>query len=282
MDRGYDTRSPIQKTSSLPKTFALFRVYIISVLLVMFVAVFFVCAYAPVFNIRSVHASGSSITPDETIEVYAAKVLEGNWRAIIPFNTSVGVPVKTLEESILKTFPSIEKVFVDRAGVSGLHISLTERTPQLVYCRGNDCAMVDGKGTVFALSERVGYEIIEGSPAQFMRRSATTTEDAIVLGEILLSQFYKTSLDKTRDFLISNNFAVRKISLAPLGFFDVAAVSSDASMEVQFRFRANEKLDQQLYELQLAFDKGLLQKINNQEVEYVISYIPQKVIYKNN
>lgn len=281
MDRGYDTRSPIQKTSSLPKTFALFRAYAILVFFIIFGSLFFTFAHAPLFKIRSIVVSGSNITPNQNIEMFTAKVLEGNWRTFIPFKTTIGVPIKTLEESILKTFPSVKTVSTHRVGISHLHISITEKTPEFAYCKSDTCVLVDDSGVVFTTSYKGPYQIIEGSPAEFLRRSATTTEDAILLGGRLFPENTKAVLDKARDFLIANNFSVEKMQLSPLGFFDVHATSLSSRVGLEFRFRANQKIDEQIHELALAFEKGLRQKIDGREVEYVISYVPQKVIYKN-
>lgn len=281
MDRGYDTRSPIQKTSSLPRVFALFRAYIIVVGIILVASVFFTFAYTPLFQIRTIEVSGAQMTPNESIQIYVSKVLEGNWRTVIPFNTTVGIPSQTLEANIMYTFPSTESVIVDRVGISRVRISVTEKVPVFAYCKKDTCALVDDKGVVFTFSGRSSYEIVEGSPAQFARRGVSTTDDIVALGKELLPEENRIALNKVRIFLRLNNFTVTKIHLEPLGFFDVFATSGTTNSDIEFRFRGNKKIDQQLEELSLALEKGLRQKIENNLVEYVISYVPQKVIYKN-
>ena len=281
MDRGYDTRSPIQKKSSLPRTLALFRGYVFFTIALFFVGFFFVVAYTPLFKIRAVYVFGSVMTPNENIQTYVAKVLEGNWRTLIPFNTVVGVPTKTVEEGILKSFPSVQNVQVSRKGFSYIEVLVSEKTPLFSFCEGQNCVFIDDKGIIFGLSKNSTNTTIEGSPAQFVRRSASVEGDTLMLGRELLSQGNRNALNKVIIFLGSKNFSVKKITLQPLGFFDVTATVSSVQNSLEFRFRDNKKLDQQLQELHLALEKGLYEKIMQNQVEYVISYIPQKVIYKN-
>lgn len=281
MDRGYDIRSPIQKTSSLPRVYALFRAYMIIVGVILIASLFFTSAYAPLFQIRTILVSGSNMTPNENIQMYVSKVLEGNWRRALLFNSSVGIPLKTLEKNISQVFPSVADITINRVGVSGIHISVTEKVPVSAYCKESTCALVDGDGNVFTFSGRGAYEIIEGSPAEFIQRSASTTEDRVTFGKELLPEANRASINKVRNFLLVNGFTTKKIILQPLGFFDVDTISATTNKEVEFRFRDNQKIDQQLEELSLALGKGLRQKIDNNVVEYVISYVPQKVIYKN-
>ena len=103
MDRGYDTRSPIQKKSSLPRTFSLFRTYILVALLFFVASVSLVIAHAPLFQIRTVMVSGAMITPNENVQIYIAKALEGNWRVIFPLNSVI---------SICKLLPNLDDILV--------------------------------------------------------------------------------------------------------------------------------------------------------------------------
>lgn len=281
MDRGYDTRSPIQKKSSLPRTFALFRGYVFFTIVLFFTGFFFVLVYTPLFKIRAVYVSGSTMTPNENIQAYVAKVLEGNWRTLIPFNTVVGVPTKTIEEGILKSFPSVEKVEVNRKKFSYIEVFIVEKKPVFSFCEEQNCVFVDDKGIVFGFSKNDPHIIIEGSPAQFVRRSANIEKDTIMLGRELLPEKNRNELNKAISFLAAKNFLVKKITLQQLGFFDVQVTPNGVQNNLEFRFRDNKKLDQQLQELHLALEKGLHEKIMQNKVEYVISYIPQKVIYKN-
>ncbi len=282
MDRGYDTRSPIQKKSSLPRTFSLFRVYILVTFLLFVASLSLVIAYTPLFQIRSVVVSGAMITPNENIQTYITKVLEGNWRVIFPLNSIISIPTKTIQRSIADTFPSVASLRVDRVGFSQVDIFVTERTPMQTYCKEEKCVLIDKDGIVFATGgSLMGIEKIQGSPSEFLRRSVTTSPDILAFGRPLLPLASRISLDKVRTFLAAQGFQVENISLAPLGFFDVIAVRSDSQSKVEFRFRDTKKIDEQIGELYLAFEKGLRQKIIDDNIEYVISYVPQKVIYKN-
>jgi hypothetical protein len=281
MDRGYDTRSPIQKKSSLPRTFALFRGYIFFTVVLFFAGSFFVVAYAPLFKIRTVSVSGSTMTSNENIQAWIAKIVEGDWQTILPFDSTISIPIQTLEKSIQNTFPSVASLNVKRIGVSGIEVFVTERVPVYAYCKDTHCALVDKEGVVFLISERSAFQIIEGSIAEFVRRSMATTVYDVALGKPLIPFANSIALEKIKVFLTARDFTIEKIHLAPLGFFDVQVTYGEFLKKVTFRFRDNKKIDMQIGELQLALEKGLRQKILEDKVEYVISYIPQKVIYKN-
>lgn len=282
MDRGYDTRSPIQKKSSLPRTFSLFRAYILVTLLFFAVSLSLAITHAPLFQIRTVVVSGAMITPNENIQIYIAKVLEGNWRTLFPFDSTVSIPTKTVQRNVLSTFPSVASLSIDRVGFSQIQVSLVERTPTQRYCRNGKCVLVDKDGIVFATGgSLMSTEKIQGSPSEFLRRSVNAFPDTLAFGEPLLPFSSRVSLDKVRAFLVAQGFQVVNISLAPLGFFDVTTIHGDPKSEVEFRFRDTKKIDEQIKELHLALEKGLRQKIRDNAVEYVISYVPQKVIYKN-
>lgn len=283
MDRGYDTRSPIQKKSSLPRTFALFRAYILVTLFLFGISIFFTIAYAPLFEIRSVVVSGGEITPRENVQVYVSKVLEGNWQTLLPVGSIVSIPVRALEKNITKIFPSVKLVEVDRVGLSEIHISITDRVSVYSYCKDTSCVLIDQEGIISAIDLKKDFSLptIEGNIAEFTRRSSVKTVEALALGEPLLQTGQRISLEKVRAFLVSQGFIIQRIQLNSLGFFDVFVVYENGGQKLEFRFRDNKRIETQIRELQLALEKGLHQKILENKVAYVISYIPQKVIYKN-
>ncbi len=283
MDRGYDTRSPIQKKSSLPRTFALFRAYILVTLFLFGISIFFTIAYAPLFEIRSVVVSGGEITPHENVQAYVSKVLEGNWQTLLPVGSTVSIPVRALEKNITKIFPSVKLVEIDRVGLSEIHISITDRVSVYSYCKDTNCVLIDQEGIISAIDLKKDFPLptIEGNTAEFTRRSSVKTIESLALGEPLLQTSQRISLEKVRAFLVSQGFIIQRIQLNSLGFFDVFAVYENGGHKLEFRFRDNKRIETQIRELQLALEKGLHQKILENKVSYVISYIPQKVIYKN-
>lgn len=282
MDRGYDTRSPIQKRSSIPRTIAFFRLYTIVFFLFLLVGVFLIFAHSSVFKVDSIFVSGGTDVENQNVQAYVVKVLEGSWQTILPLNSSISLPGKTIEKKITATFPIIKNAEVKWSGVSKIDIRIDLRLPEYAFCEEDNCVLVDADGIVFALSNRLeGIEIVEGSLSDFMKRSLEVDTKKLELGKPFLDEVNLSSLHKTSTLLKSQNFEIKHVRLFPLGFFDVQAVELSSKKEVEFRFRDNPKVDQQLQELKLAFDKGLLEKVKSEHVQYVISYIPQKVIYRN-
>lgn len=282
MDRGYDTRSPIQKKSSLPRTFSLFRTYVFVTLFLFGISLSLVITHAPLFEIRSVVVSGAVITPNENIQSYLAKTLEGDWRVVFPFNSIISIPTKTLEKSIKQAFASVDIVSIDRVGLSQVQVSIVERVPIQTYCKNQACVLIDQNGTVFTVASKpLDLEVIDGNPAEFMRRSSAASTNNLSLGEPLLPTSGRIGLETAGTFLTTQGFVIKKIYLAPLGFFDIEAIHKESQAQVEFRFRDTKKINEQINELYLALEKGLRQKIRDNTVEYVISYVPQKVIYKN-
>lgn len=282
MDRGYDTRSPIQKKSSVPRTVAFFRLYLITLGIFALCGLFLVIAYAPLFRIQGVVVSGASDEQNQNIKVYILKALEGSWHTLLPLNSVVSVPTQSFEKNTRETFPFVRDITITKSGVGTLTVQVDPRVPTYTFCEIDSCVTLDDTGIIFGLEKKSeGLPIIEGDISDFVKRSLVGQKEQIVFGGYLLDQTSLTSLDKAVSFLKSENFHIKKIQLLSLGFFDVTAVDSVTGKESNFRFREGAKLQQSLEELKLAFDRGLLEKIRTTQVEYVISYVPQKVIYKS-
>lgn len=281
MDRGYDTRSPIQKKSSVPRTVAFFRLYLISLTIFTALGIFLVIAYTPLFRIQEVVVTGAESFQNESIQAYTVKLLEGNWRTIIPMHSVVSVPTQSIEKSIAETFPFIHGVSVFRRNMSSVEVVIRPRVSAYTFCEGNDCVVIDDNGVIFDVLERSEEkQIIEGDISDFVKRSLVGESQEIVFGAYILPQGPLASLRKATSFLKAERFEVKKIELLPLGFFDIVTVEPISQKQLVFRLRDSSRLDQNLEELKLAFGRGLLEKIQTTPIEYVISYVPQKVIYK--
>lgn len=282
MDRGYDTRSPIQKKSTVSRAFTLFRVYTASFFVLTGIVLFFILSHAPLFKIRTVIVEGGAITANEFIQVYISKIIEGNSRTFMPFNSIISIPISQIKIDTKKTFASVDSIEIQRKGLSTLHVYITDKVPVQVYCKNESCVLLDNKSTVVGLATNQDHlRVLEGDSSEFVRRSATTTKDSIVLGKTLFAEKHLVSFSTVNSFLIERGFEIKKIILQPLGFFDVQAVATNTLVPAEFRFRDDKNIHTQIKELQLALENGLREKINTGTVEYVISYIPQKVIYKN-
>lgn len=279
MDRGYDTRSPIQKKSSVPRTYRLFCVHQYSMWIVCGLVLFATVAHSPLFIIRSVIVEGGEITPSESVQAATAALLDGLIVNPLPYNSIISVPVRTLEKKIDTLFPSISGVTVKRSGISQLYIYVQEHGVERAYCVATECVALNQNNVPVALvSPNESREKMTGNISEFLRRSDVLGVHPIAFDAPLLSQSAHTVLMQVRAFLMQEGFRISEIKLHPLGFFDIIAYAD--SHRVEFRFRDDGHINTQVFELQLAFSEGLKNKVETGDIEYVILYIPQKVIYK--
>ncbi len=260
--------------------YSLFQVYQYIVWAGLFLALCIVFAHAPLFKIRTVTVSGGNITPSEHIHIATIKFLEGNIASLIPYDSMITLPTKSLIEKLEHTFPALDSIVLERRGFSNLQIQVTEHAQKRAYCTVSGCVALTNGNIPFTISDGMNIEKITGDVAEFTRRGATSTSVAVAFDTPLFKPLTTESLLYVHTFLQDKGFTITELQLHPLGFFDFF-VHTAGGVPLQFRFRDDGKIQTQVFELELALAKGLQQKAEAGTVEYVISYIPQKVIYKN-
>lgn len=109
--------------------------------------------------IDKVVVSGNHIIDEEDIEKEINKNISGRYVYLFSRNNSFIYPHKKIYDSLLVTFPRIEKLSIYRDNLKTLHIDISERTGSYLYCGenlpenksevGENCYFVNNDGFIF-------------------------------------------------------------------------------------------------------------------------------------
>jgi hypothetical protein len=109
--------------------------------------------------IDKVVVSGNHIIDEEDIEKEINKNISGRYIYLFSKNNSFIYPHKKIYDSLLVTFPRIEKLSIYHDNLKTLHIDISERTGSYLYCGenlpenkseiGENCYFVNNDGFIF-------------------------------------------------------------------------------------------------------------------------------------
>lgn len=122
--------------------------------LLLYIAVLFcfvlvlVGVYSSILRVRGVEVTGAKHTNVEVVKLDVENLLLKNRLLILPNNNVVFYPNNKIEEFILKTYPSVEKVEVSVSPKKIIKVEITDRFPLGVWC-AETCYFYDDQGIVF-------------------------------------------------------------------------------------------------------------------------------------
>ncbi len=278
MDRGIDTRSPISKKSMQPRMLLLFRVYVWAMWICLVLFIFLNTTHARLFRIEAVRIEGNLVVPTELLEAYVAEKIF-NQRSILPRDSSITLPRLRLPKDILHTWKSIESVRI-RMEQKTLVVTVREYVPMYAYCDTRVCVGLteQGKITTPILGQNT-FIAFEGSLRSFTDRGYEREYVSPQFGEYILNADAWNQITQTIEVFEKNNIRVRSVELRPFHFFTITA-SYGLSQNIEFRFRADEHHLTRVDNTMLAWNEGLRARAENELLEYVISTIPEKVVYR--
>lgn len=109
--------------------------------------------------IDKIVVSGNHIIDEEDIEKEINKNISGRYIYLFSKNNSFIYPHKKIYDSLLVTFPRIEKLSIYRDNLKTLHVDISERTGSYLYCGenlpenksevGENCYFVNNDGFIF-------------------------------------------------------------------------------------------------------------------------------------
>lgn len=121
-------------------------------------------------TIRFVSITGVRLVREDLARSVAEQALSGSYALVIPRRSTFFFPRSDIERELMKTFHPIQGAVVERAGLTGIAIYLTERMPDALWCLsapsaetleagGTDskekesCFFMDMNGFVFAAAK---------------------------------------------------------------------------------------------------------------------------------
>ncbi len=284
MDRGIDTRSPIAKKSMQPRMEFFFRVYVWSFFILSGVSVFVVTTHAPITKITQVHVSTGASVPAELIENYAhARLLDSRF-TLVSRTSTVSAPLRSLEREIQTQFPFIADVHASVKTLHTIGIDITEYSPMYTYCDSLACVGIRDTGEILTPIQGKSEKIIfQGDIQAFSQNGSSDTYTQPSYGKKIIDAVAWQRIRATITMLEKNSISVERVQLLPLGFFTInARVKDGTEPSFEIRMRSDIQMYIRLEELGLAFENGLRERMNSERLEYIISYVSEKVIYKFN
>ena len=106
-------------------------------------------------QIRETNIEGTNIIDKEEVNNIVNTSLSGNYLWLIPKSNTFLYSLKDLNNNLIKKFPGIYSLNINREGFKKISIEIEERKPQALWCKdGNEeipeCYFVDSTGKVFA------------------------------------------------------------------------------------------------------------------------------------
>lgn len=284
MDRGIDTRSPIAKKSMQPRLGFFFRVYVWSFFIFCGASVFIVATHAPITKITRVNVFTGASVPAELIENYVHARLIDSRFTLVSRTSYISVPLRSLERDIQIQFPFIANVHASVKTPHTIDINITEYPPMYIYCDASACVGIRDTGEILAPIQGKSEKIVfQGNIQTFSQSGLSDTYTPPSYGKKIIDTVAWQRVRATIAILEKNSISVERVQLLPLGFFTInARTKEDIKSSFEIRMRSDAQMYSRLEELGLAFENGLRERMNRERLEYIISYVSEKVIYKFN
>ncbi len=119
-----------------------------AVVLVSLVLVWF-GARVPQLTITEVTVSGAGYADEKHVGELASSSLQGSFLLLFPRANTLFASLGTVQKVVADAFPQVAAVGVSRDGLTGIHVSLTERVPDALWCRDANCYVMDASGYIF-------------------------------------------------------------------------------------------------------------------------------------
>jgi len=267
-----------------PRMEFFFRVYAWSFFIFSGVSVFIVATHAPITKITQVNVSTGASVPAELIENYVhARLLDSRF-TLVSRTSSVSVPLRSLERDIQTQFPFIANVHASVKTPHTIDINITEYLPTYIYCDASACVGIRDTGEILTpIQDKSEKIVFQGNIQAFSQKGLSDEYTPPSYGKKVIDAVAWQRIRATIAILEKNSIFVERVQLLPLGFFTINAhTKEDTKSSFEVRMRSDAQMYSRLEELGLAFENGLRDRMNRERLEYIISYVSEKVIYKFN
>ncbi len=188
--------------------------WIIILLIVIIAGLSYFVLFFPKFQIAKIDIVGNeNVTSDKIQHIVLSDVTKNiitTGFLNIDSKSIFTVSTKNIRSDILRTFPEIEEITIDKHLPDSILLKIKERKPYAVFCEqkpskdssesvGNTCFSLDGNGVIFKLLQRV--------PENTMVVYAPPTNKDIFNGENVIEKKMADTLIKVQNSL-KNNFQI--------------------------------------------------------------------------
>jgi hypothetical protein len=110
------------------------RVSVTLVSIIVLVIATIVIARLKQFQIATIEVTGTQVIDPAAIEKVADTVLDGSYAWVIPKRTVFFVPTGMIHDAILKAWPRIASIDIERTSLTDLHITIDEHQAAYLWC----------------------------------------------------------------------------------------------------------------------------------------------------
>lgn len=283
----------IQRSRQVKRRRAMFQLSGLVLLILFAVGLTIYTLHRPRWRIEDVKIIGVKSLNSLEIESLIKRETDGSYFWLIPKNSRLFYPEKTLIEKVVKEFPRVASIKLNKSG-GRLQIDIIERESELSWCvlteaNVNDCYFVDVTGVAFSkapnFAGRVLFEV-------HVRGVATSTATSSVLGKVVL-------LPETLKSIFNQKEAIHKV-LADQKIFDRSIITSvelvlpegyafnivsAGAPQEYWQMMTNSKMPPEVLTETLValFDSGSFEKNvvkSQQPLSYVDARLASKVFFK--
>ena len=147
--------------------------------------------FSKFFQIKEIRISGNLRVSDEEIKNKIGENLESKI-FFLPTKSIFLLDSKKIKEEILKQFPQIFDLKINRQFPQTLNINLIERKEVAIFCFEKECFLLDGEGIIFQKSE-LGESLVKISEGQI--------EKIPELGERVIEKDYLDDILKIQKYV---------------------------------------------------------------------------------
>ncbi|PIP28274.1 MAG: hypothetical protein COX29_02135 [Candidatus Moranbacteria bacterium CG23_combo_of_CG06-09_8_20_14_all_35_22] len=285
----------INKNNKIRRKFSVLR-FLFFLISIAFVAVLMYALFFSEFlEITTVDIVGNEkINREAVLENINSKIY-GEYLGIIKKNNLLLVRTGKIKKDLLESFKIIRKVETKRKFPNKLEIIIFERKPQLIFCGGDKCFMLD--------ENREAYEEINLNQNDSVNNFIILTDEnskGINLGDFILDQSYleyvlgiKVKLEEI-GLKIENNFKAKSFVSKDIRIktkegpprvdersFPPASPNRGERVEAGWEIYFNEdiNLEKEIEMLKVVLENKI-EKNQRQDLEYVDLRIDNKIYYK--
>ncbi len=261
-------RDILRVSGRIKKRRIIIRIILLFLIFVIVIAGIISFFYIPKLKIQkiSIKSYSEKIDKDE-LSKYISNYLDKKYLGIFPLANFFLFPKNEVKLNILKDFPYVKEVTLDKNFPDTINLEIKEREPEAILCYENDCSFLDEDSFIFQKAP-----FFSGSTVVKFRDERSGS-NRLFLGDKLLDNNQFKNLIKFKDLLKSEKIEVDEIILKDENIYNI--VTSD-----NWRIIINNEnnIDDTLINLKTIINSKIKDKIKN--LEYIDLRFGNKVFYK--
>jgi len=266
--------SGVPKRDSQKKKSGISRVLFWLMFLVFIGVLVFLLLFSPLMEIDTISSDGNQDISSEEIAGQAKKAIEGKYFGYLSKKNFFLVNAKEIDAALKSNFNRLEVASIEKKFPKAILIKVRERHPELVWCSGGVCYLIDGEGMAYSGATGTDEELRNQNFLTVIDENARPVE----IGKTIIDRGYI-------DFLKKMSLILRDdLQLETEGSYSTPAIASHEvivkikegwflKMNSAISPEETKKIILTLFEKELPADK-------RQNLDYLDLRVKNKVYYK--